>query len=185
MNRYYVLWNGAAWFVKEASFFISQGGLEESWGKAWRPILADSIEDARLKAPQIYPKRKENQMRVTELNQYQDLAVRTAVYPGAGTGSDTAVSYVGFKLAGETGEVMEKIAKYRWRGDSIPNGYQEDGREAYIREVVKKELGDALWYIAAMAFEHGLTLEEIATANVEKLSSRKERGVLKGSGDDR
>lgn len=123
-------------------------------------------------------------MRVTELNQYQDLAVRTAVYPGAGTGSDTAVSYVGFKLAGETGEVMEKIAKFRWRGDPLPETTNLP-REAYIREVVKKELGDALWYIAALAFEHGLTLEDIATANVAKLSSRKERGVLKGSGDDR
>lgn len=124
------------------------------------------------------------------MNDYQDLAALTAVYPGAGTGNDAAVSYVGFKLAGETGEVLEKIAKYRWRGDPIPEDFQafgteQDRRDTFIREMVKKELGDALWYIAAMAYEHGLRLEEIAAANLSKLAGRAERGTLKGSGDDR
>lgn len=50
MNKYYVMFNGAAWFVKEAVFFESQGGLTEDWGKAWEPIYADSIEHARDKA---------------------------------------------------------------------------------------------------------------------------------------
>ena len=54
MNSYYVNWNGAAWFVKGKDFFISQGGLTESWGKAWKPLLADSIEHARLKAEVVY-----------------------------------------------------------------------------------------------------------------------------------
>lgn len=50
MKRYYVHFNGHSWFVKEEDFFIIQGGLEESWGKAWRLICADSIEDARSRA---------------------------------------------------------------------------------------------------------------------------------------
>ena len=50
MHKYYVHFNGAVWFVKEAEFFESKGGLTEPWGKAWKPIYADSIEHARLKA---------------------------------------------------------------------------------------------------------------------------------------
>ncbi len=50
MNKYYVMHNGAAWFVKESGFFAEQGGHTEIWGKNWRPIWADSIEHARLKA---------------------------------------------------------------------------------------------------------------------------------------
>lgn len=48
--KYYVHFNGAAWFVKEAKFFEKQGGLREPWGKAWESIEADSIEHARCKA---------------------------------------------------------------------------------------------------------------------------------------
>lgn len=123
-------------------------------------------------------------MRVTELNDYQSQAMKTAVYPESGLGSDVAVSYVGFKLAGEAGEVLEKIAKYRWRGDPLPE-MTNLSREEWLREVVKKELGDVLWYIAAIAREHNLTFEDIASANLTKLFSRAERGTLKGSGDDR
>lgn len=50
MNQYYVVFNGGAWIVKEAKFFVSQGGLTQEWGKAWKPIYADSLEHARLKA---------------------------------------------------------------------------------------------------------------------------------------
>lgn len=49
-NKYYVWFNGAAWFVKEADFFERQGGLTKEWGKAWKPIYATSIEHARDKA---------------------------------------------------------------------------------------------------------------------------------------
>lgn len=48
MSRYYVHFNGAAVFVKEAEFFKSQGGLTEDWGKAWKWLEADGIEHARL-----------------------------------------------------------------------------------------------------------------------------------------
>jgi NTP pyrophosphatase (non-canonical NTP hydrolase) len=53
------------------------------------------------------------------------------------------------------------------------------------REKLGNELGDALWYMGALAGEISLTLDQVAKANLEKLASRKERGVLRGSGDDR
>lgn len=45
-------WAGAV-FVKEAFFFKQQGGLTESWGKAWRPVIAASIDDARKQASEF------------------------------------------------------------------------------------------------------------------------------------
>jgi NTP pyrophosphatase (non-canonical NTP hydrolase) len=48
-----------------------------------------------------------------------------------------------------------------------------------------KELGDVLWYVAQLASELELDLDEIAQTNLEKLLSRQRRGVLSGSGDDR
>jgi NTP pyrophosphatase (non-canonical NTP hydrolase) len=50
---------------------------------------------------------------------------------------------------------------------------------------MSKELGDVLWYVAQIASELGLDLDEIARANLEKLLSRQHRGVLSGSGDER
>lgn len=47
---YYVSNNGKEWFVKEGKFFEGQGGLTSEWGKSWRPILATSIDDARVRA---------------------------------------------------------------------------------------------------------------------------------------
>lgn len=44
---HYVVFNGASHFVKDADFFISQGGLIEDWGRRWRPVVAKSLEDAR------------------------------------------------------------------------------------------------------------------------------------------
>ena len=50
---------------------------------------------------------------------------------------------------------------------------------------MQKELGDVLWYISVMSSYLGISLDDVANTNVEKLASRKARGVLKGSGDNR
>jgi NTP pyrophosphatase (non-canonical NTP hydrolase) len=76
-------------------------------------------------------------------------------------------------LVGETGEVAEKLKKSLRDGATFDN----DG--------VKKELGDILYYLAVTANCIGSNLQEIAEINMEKLNSRKERGVLQGSGDNR
>jgi len=53
------------------------------------------------------------------------------------------------------------------------------------RQEIKKELGDVLWYIAQIATELGLSLDEIAVFNIKKLESRKKRNKLHGNGDNR
>lgn len=107
---------------------------------------------------------------------YQTLASRTAQYPDVGTGSALALAYVGLGL-GEAGEVQGKIKKIL-RDDAGVLTQEK-------REAIAAELGDVLWYVARTASELGVSLEDVAQANLEKLASRAERGVLGGSGDDR
>lgn len=109
------------------------------------------------------------------LNDYQERAAETAIYPHKG--EFKGLAYTVLKLAGEAGEVAEKLGK----NIRDHNGEQDE----QFRQEMKKEIGDVLWYVAAIAGELGFTLEEIAHANLVKLASRKERGVLGGSGDNR
>jgi NTP pyrophosphatase (non-canonical NTP hydrolase) len=108
-----------------------------------------------------------------ELSDYQERSRATAVYPGAGAN----LLYPTLGLCGEAGEVAEKIKKMV-RDDA---GVLSPER----REALAKELGDVLWYVAQLATEAGLDLDAIATGNLDKLLSRRERDVLRGSGDDR
>lgn len=54
MTTHYVHYNGATVFVKEAAFFVSQGGLQKEWGRAWHPVTATSIGDARRKGAEMF-----------------------------------------------------------------------------------------------------------------------------------
>lgn len=83
--------------------------------------------------------------------------------------------YAALGLAGEAGEAAEKVKKWV-RGDTDT---------VRTRELLKGELGDVLWYVAKSALEWGLTLEEVAQANIDKVRSRNARGVVLGSGDER
>ena len=107
-----------------------------------------------------------------ELSEYQRLSRRTAEYP-----REAWLAYPALGLAGEAGEVAEH-AKKAIRDDG---GLVTDER----RQAMAKELGDVLWYVAQIASELGLELEDVARQNLEKLSSRQQRGVLSGSGDER
>lgn len=103
---------------------------------------------------------------------YQEQALTTKIYP-----SDCTIFYPALGLAGEAGELCNKIKKiYR---DHLNIGRDE------IRNPIKDELGDCLWYIAALADDLGFTLEEIAIANIHKLTVRAQENRLQGSGDDR
>jgi NTP pyrophosphatase (non-canonical NTP hydrolase) len=108
-----------------------------------------------------------------ELSDYQERSRATAVYPGAGAN----LLYPTLGLCGEAGEVAEKIKKMV-RDDA---GVLSPER----REALAKELGDVLWYVAQLATEAGLDLDAVAAGNLDKLLSRRERDVLRGSGDDR
>jgi NTP pyrophosphatase (non-canonical NTP hydrolase) len=108
-----------------------------------------------------------------DFSEYQRLSRRTATYPHAGDD----MTYPALGLCGEAGEVAEKIKKTIRDDDGV---LSEERRDALARE-----LGDVLWYTAQLATEAGLELEQIAQDNLDKLLSRQERGVLRGSGDDR
>lgn len=107
------------------------------------------------------------------LKEYQEKSRKTAIYPNA----DNNFIYPTLGLAGEAGEVAEKIKKVIRDKDGIIDDE--------TREAIKKELGDVLWYVSQIASELGLSLDEIGEKNIEKLYSRMERGKLNGSGDNR
>lgn len=107
------------------------------------------------------------------LNLYQVEATRTAQYPDIGNN----FVYPSLGLSGESGEVANKIKKIlRDKGGVL----SEDDRVA-----IKKEIGDCLWYIAALANELNYTLAEIACDNLDKLNRRLAAGTICGDGDNR
>jgi len=104
------------------------------------------------------------------IREYQELTRQTAIYP-----KEMGVVYCLMGLVGECGELSNKIKK-RYRDGHVLGENKEK---------LSGELGDILWYLASLSHELGLDLGDIAVENIDKLLSRKERGVLGGSGDDR
>jgi len=104
---------------------------------------------------------------------YQTKSRATAKYPAIGH----PVIYPTLGLVNEAGEVAGKIKKVFRDKDGEIN---EETRSA-----LKAELGDVLWYVAQVATELDLTLDEIAEYNIAKLLDRLERGKIKGDGDNR
>lgn len=115
--------------------------------------------------------------------EYQERAVDTAIYPGSG--SLIGLLYCGLGL-GEAGEIQGKIKKLLrdsgLEGDEL---LDQINYHIEVRKEIGKELGDLLWYIAQTCNELGLEMSVVAESNLAKLADRKERGVLKGSGDNR
>jgi len=103
--------------------------------------------------------------------EYQKRTLETAVYPGAGKHGFEEINYLVHGLTSEAGEVAGKLKKII-RGDKVPP-------EAFLAE-----LGDVLWYLARIADNVGVTLEQVAEYNFQKLQERAKLNVLKGSGDD-
>ncbi len=110
------------------------------------------------------------------MNEYQADASTTAIYKWK-------VIYPALGLANEAGEVLGKLKKLirdndvRFDGESRITDKQ--------RAQLCAELGDVLWYISNLSRDLGLTLNDVATMNLEKLQSRQARGVISGSGDNR
>lgn len=85
--------------------------------------------------------------------------------------------YFTLGLTGEAGEIAEKIKKV------IRN---HDGDYTKLdREDLTKELGDVMWYLAMLADTFDIELDDVARANIAKLADRKNRGVIKSTGDYR
>ena len=100
-------------------------------------------------------------------DEYQDKASATAIYK-----AEHQVIYPALGMAGEAGEVADKVKKILRDGN-------------FDREGLAKEIGDVLWYIAALSRDLNLSLTDIAEGNLKKLYARKEKGTLQGSGDNR
>jgi len=102
-----------------------------------------------------------------QFDDYQNAAVGTAIYK-----SEHSVIYPALGLAAEAGEVANKVKKI------IRDG-------TFDREAIADELGDCLWYIAALCRDLNVDLSVVADANLKKLHDRQQRGKIKGSGDKR
>lgn len=106
------------------------------------------------------------------LNEYQNQALKTSIYP-----DDMSIIYPLIGLSGEVGELAEKIKK------TIRDNNKHF--DVLKRAELAIELGDVLWYVAAMASDLGYTLEDVGNINLTKTGDRNERGTLHGSGDYR
>ena len=104
---------------------------------------------------------------------YENLAGQTAIFP-----EDKALEYLALGMTSEAGEVAGKVKKL------IRDGEDVEGFEMK-KLAIASEIGDVLWYCAMMAKEVGVPLNTIMQENLRKLHSRKERGTLSGSGDER
>lgn len=104
------------------------------------------------------------------LNNYQMQAREFAIYP-----ERMKVVYPALGLAGEAGEVADKVKKI----------YRDDRTDAKFLAEIAKEIGDVMWYCAVLAEDLGFSLQQVAEMNIYKLQSRKSAGNIVGSGDNR
>ena len=102
-----------------------------------------------------------------DMNQYQTQAAETAIYK-----VEHQVIYPALGLAAEAGEVANKVKKILRDGN-------------FDRKAIADEIGDCLWYIAALCRDLNVDMVAVAQGNLDKLFDRKDRGVLAGSGDKR
>lgn len=108
-----------------------------------------------------------------QFDEYQRKSIEFAIYPAT-----HRILYPALGLAGEAGEVANKVKKF------IRDGADKESFEVKKVEIAA-EIGDVLWYCAALAHDLGFNLSEIAAENYSKLSGRSQRGTIGGDGDDR
>ena len=165
-------WDG---MYNMAGFIESDGDYQLQWGdpEEFRAIKLRNDIDNAADIP-------------LSLEQYQDRAMKTCMP------SCDNFSYMMLNLVGEVGEFASKVAKDIRKGNAnIDNGNlwlglerTEDEREAREMELMH-EAGDILWQLAGLCHVMGWELEDVAKANLNKLASRKKRGVIDGDGDNR
>lgn len=133
--------------------------------------LAMFVEDVAMASGPVPRFRFVHADRLTDFDEYQRQSRTTAVYPELGTN----MVFPTLGLAGEAGEVAEKVKKV-WR-DRGGQPTRED------RQLIAKEMGDVLWYLAQLATELRISFNEIAAKNLEKTAARKRLGNIHGEGD--
>ena len=109
-----------------------------------------------------------------DLKEYQEKSKKTDLGTIA---KENNFDYYALGLVNEAGEVAGKIKK-------IHRDYDGEVTDEYRKELAK-EMGDVLWYLSALCEKFNLELEDVAQMNIDKLYSRKERGQIKGNGDNR
>lgn len=109
---------------------------------------------------------------IKTFKEYQEESQKTAIFPPG-----RSLEYLFLGICGEAGEIAEKAKKVI----RDKNGIMTDE----VREALKKELGDVLWYISQIATELDFELEDVANENLIKLFSRLERNKIQGDGDNR
>jgi NTP pyrophosphatase (non-canonical NTP hydrolase) len=112
-----------------------------------------------------------------KFDDYQKQAITTDIYGGRGDILSIAFLNKILGLAGETGEIAEKVKKLQRNKAGKMN--------AKDRQELLKELGDVIWYLSAIAYYLDEPLSDVAKSNIDKLFDRKARGVIKSKGDNR
>lgn len=142
-----------------------------------RKALVDSYQEALDQVVYLRQRLEEEASPSCLINDgmaaYADFCRSTATYPNVGNNP----VYPERGLYGELGEFFNKLKKIERDHD---NEVTPERKLA-----LEHELGDALYYFTALCWEHGTSLSRIALLNIEKLTSRMERGTLQGSGDNR
>jgi len=108
------------------------------------------------------------------INEYMNFCRTTAIYPLANSGDVQELMYLALGLAGEAGEVANKVKKLYRDGDAL-----------HKRSAIAGEVGDVLWYLVRIIDALELDPELLMINNRTKLESRQERGALGGNGDNR
>ena len=117
------------------------------------------------------------------LNQYQEWAKSTAIYEDQGEQGGLIYAIMG--MVGEAGELANEMKKVL-RDDNTTTHKRSDMSRAakYLtrdrRDKMVLELGDVLWYIAAVARELDATLSDVALANTIKLMARMAQNTVHG-----
>jgi len=118
------------------------------------------------------------------LNTYQEQAAQFAI--------NTDLNHMMFGLVEEAGEAAGLLKRYHRGDEKYQNLNVIEGDKItatflnpLLRSSLEKELGDVLWYVAMTAHRLRLTLEQVATTNIHKLTDRQQRNVIKGEGDNR
>lgn len=109
-----------------------------------------------------------------KFNEYQNEATKFSVMRGKDL---SMLMYLTLGIVSEAGELADQVKK------NFRDGTGKINPE--IRNKLKGELGDVLWYVSELSNMLEFDFEDVAKYNLQKLTDRKERGVIQGDGDIR